>query len=319
VNNLELLRDKRIGVLCGGTSGEREVSLRSGWGVREALQRQGFTAAMIDPQPPLVEQLQSADLQVAFNALHGGFGEDGTIQAVLEYLGIPYTGSGVLACALTMNKLQTKRILQAVGLPTPEYVLVPRGQEIAAATEQIVAALELPVVLKPLNQGSSLGVTIPKTEAEVREHLAALLDNYGQALAERYISPTEITVGIIGVGDRLRALPVLELAPHKEFYDYEAKYTKGLTDLIVPARISDPAAKAAQEAALAAHLALGCHGVSRVDMHLDEAGQVWIHELNSMPGMTEISDLPAAAAAEGTTYDELVLEILRSALARMDT
>lgn len=318
MNSLELLREKRIGVLCGGLSGEREVSLRSGRGVRAALQRQGFAAALIDPQPPLFEQLCSADCQVAFNALHGGFGEDGTLQAVLEYLGIPYTGSGVLACALTMNKLQTKRILQAVGLPTPEYVQVLRGQELAAATEQIVAALGLPVVLKPLSEGSSLGVTIPQTEAEVREQLSNLLGNYGQGLAERYIGGTEITVGIVGTGERLRALPVLELVSQKEFYDYEAKYTPGLTDLIVPARISGPAAKAAQETALRAHLALDCHGVSRVDMHLDEAGQTWIHELNSMPGMTETSDLPAAAAAEGTTYDELVLDILRSALARRD-
>lgn len=317
MNDLELLRTKRIGVLCGGQSSEREISFRSGRGVYEALLRQGFDAVIVDPGPDLPAQLREAGVEVAYIALHGGFGEDGTIQAVLDYAGIPYTGSGVLGCALTLDKLQTKRILLAEGLPTPRFRVVTAASPLEADVAAISAELGLPVVLKPIREGSSFGVSIPKTEEQLTADLAALLDTYGTALAEAYIAGTELTVGIIGAGERLQALPVLELVPHREFYDYEAKYTKGLTDLIVPARISEAAAREARRIALAAHLATDCLGVSRVDMHLDEAGGLWITEINSSPGLTETSDLPAAAAAIGMSYDELVLEILRSALVRM--
>ena len=172
------------------------------------------------------------------------------------------------------------------------------------------------MVLKPLSEGSSFGVSIPKTEEELCRDLSALVARYGEALVEEYIAGTELTVGVIGVGERRQALPVLELVPHHEFYDYEAKYTKGLTDLIVPARISAEATAEAQRLALAAHQATDCWGVSRVDMHLDGEGRLWITEINSSPGMTGTSDLPAAAEAIGISYDELVLEILRSALGR---
>ena len=317
MDDLELLRGKRIGVLCGGESGEREVSFRSGRGMAEALRRHGFEVVQIDPRSPLLDQLQEAGVEVVCNALHGGAGEDGTIQAVLDYAGLPYTGSGMAACALSLDKLQTKRVLQAVGIPTPPWRVARRGEDAAAAAAQAVAALGLPVVLKPTHEGSSLGITIPKTGAELATDLAALLARYQQVLLEQFVRGTELTLGVVGVGERLRALPVLELVPHNEFYDYEAKYTKGLTDLIVPARISPPLAAAAQDVALRTHEALGCVGVSRVDMHLDEAGSLWVTELNSSPGMTETSDLPAEAAAGGMSYDDLVLEILRSALTRL--
>jgi D-alanine-D-alanine ligase len=318
MSDLDSLKDKRIGVLCGGVSSEREVSLRSGQGVLQALLRSGFTAVAVDPQPPLLESVLRADCDLLFNALHGGVGEDGTLQAALDLAGRPYTGSGVLACALSMNKVQSKRVLHAVGLPTPDWVYVERQtQRPANRTAEIVARLGLPVVLKPISEGSSVGITIPKTEAELQADLGGLLDAYGEALVEKYIAGTELTVGVVGVGERLRALPVLELVPHNAFYDYEAKYTKGLTDLIAPARISPEATATAQDLALRAHQALGCHGVSRVDMVLSPDGSLWIMEANTTPGMTETSDLPHAAAAEGTSYDELVLEILRSALTRM--
>lgn len=313
MNHLEALKQQRVGVLCGGTSSEREVSLRSGQGVLAALERQGFDAVPVDPGPDLPGQLRAAGVTVAYIALHGGAGEDGTIQAVLDYAGIPYTGSGVLGCALTLDKVQTKRILSAVGLPTPGYAVVARGDEREGVVEALAQDLGLPLVLKPVSEGSSFGVSIPKTRDELARDLTVLLEQYGQALVEKFIAGVELTVGVIGVGERRRALPVLELVSHREFYDYEAKYTKGLTDLIVPARISAEATAEAQRLAVAAHRATSCRGVSRVDMHLDAAGELWITEVNSSPGMTETSDLPAAAAAAGLSYDDLVLEILASA------
>ncbi len=314
---LDKLGGKRIGVLRGGQSGEREVSLRSGQGVLDALTRQGFEAVSIDPGHDPIKQHHVAGVEVVFNALHGGPGEDGTIPALLDYAGIPYTGSGMVASALTMNKRLTKRLLRAAELPTPDFVHVRREDDLDEQVRAVLGEPGLPVVTKPLTEGSSLGVSIPKDEAALRAALAELLDRYGEALAERFCDGTEITVGVLGVGERLRALPVLELVPHKEFYDYEAKYTKGLTDLIAPARIPDEAAHTAQEIAVRAHQELGCVGISRVDMHLDSAGQVWIHELNSVPGLTELSDVPAAAAAAGMSYDDVILEILASATTRM--
>jgi len=313
---LDALKGKRIAVLMGGRSSEREVSLRSGKGVLSALQRHGFDAVAIDPGPNLVQQIRQAEAEVCFNALHGGAGENGTIAAVLELAGIPYTGSGVLASALTMNKHQTKRILRAVDLPTPDWVYVSREQR-ACSADEVIEQVGLPCVVKPVDQGSSVGVSIPKSSDELQTAIARCVDEFGAAIIERFIEGPEITVGIIGVGPRTRALPVLELVPRTEFYSYEAKYTKGMTDLICPARISPQTAELAQEAALAAHKELGCLGISRVDMHVDGQGAVWIHEVNSVPGLTEISDIPAAAKAAGMSYDDVILEILASACVRM--
>ena len=256
---LDKLGDKRIGVLRGGQSGEREVSLRSGQGVLEALARHGFEAVSIDPGPDPIKQLREAGVEVVFNALHGGAGEARTIPALLDYAGIPYTGSGMVASALTMNKLITKRLLRAAALPTPDVVCVRREDDLDQQVKATVASLGLPVVTKPLAEGSSLGVSIPKDEAALREALAELLDRYGEALAEKFTDGTEITVGVLGIGERLRALPVLELVARKEFYDYEAKYTKGLTDLIAPARIPAEAPRTAPEVARRAHQERGGH------------------------------------------------------------
>jgi D-alanine-D-alanine ligase len=316
MNDLDIPHDQRIAVLCGGQSSEREVSFRSGRGVCGALQRQGWEAVEVDPGPNLPAQIREAGASVAYIALHGGAGEDGTIQAVLAYAGIPYTGSGVLACALTMDKVQTKRILKAESLPTRCYAVIGRQNDPEIAAAVLCSELGLPIVVKPIAEGSSFGVSIPKTEADLRRDLTALVAQYGKALVEQYIAGTELTVGVVGVGERLQALPVLELVPHNEFYDFEAKYTKGLTDLIAPARISEKATTQAQRLAVEAHLATDCVGVSRVDMHLDAAGDLWITEINTSPGMTETSDLPAAAEAMGMSYDELVVEILRSAVGR---
>jgi len=306
-----------IGVLLGGQSSEREVSLRSGKGVLGALERLGLHAVAIDPGPDPVGQLRQAGVDVVFNILHGGPGENGAMQGALDTAGIPYTGSGVLASALTMNKPLTKRVLRAAGLPTPDWVEFD-GNTGDGAVEEVIERLGLPVFLKPFDEGSSVGVARVADEGEARATMAELVAAYGRGFAERAVAGVELTVGLVGHGDRTRALPVLELVPKKDFYDYEAKYTKGLTDLICPARLSEEEARRAQEVALRAHQLTGCHGISRVDMHLDHKGQLWVHEVNSVPGLTETSDVPAEALAAGMSYDELVLEILHSALPRME-
>ncbi|MEN6302763.1 MAG: D-alanine--D-alanine ligase [Armatimonadia bacterium] len=307
------LRSKTIAVLAGGQSGEREVSFRSGKGVQEALERQGFRTVMVDPSADLYRQLQEVGAEVAFNALHGGAGEDGTIQALLELIGMPYTGSGVLASALTMNKLQTKRIAAAIGVQNPPFVYFS-GAFNPDWVCQTIDCIGFPAVTKPNAEGSSLGVTICRDEATLAREMEAIAAKYGDVLVDRFIDGTELTVGVLGCGEAARALPVLQLVPKKEFYDYEAKYTKGLTELVCPARISPEATAAAQELALLTHREMGCHGVSRCDMHLDRAGNLWFHEVNSCPGMTETSDVPHQAFAAGMTYDDLVLEILQSAI-----
>ena len=315
--SVDLLKDRRIAVLMGGQSGEREVSLRSGAGVLDSLIRQGFDAVKIDPGTNLVAQLEEAAAEVVFNVLHGGAGENGAIQGVLECAGYPYTGCGVLASALTMDKVQTKRIFDACGIPTPAWLHIDSAINPEELADEAVAQFGLPAVVKPRDEGSSLGVSIPKTHGQLIDAIDAMQADYGEGLIDRFIDGTEVTIGVVGVGQTMRALPVLELVPRREFYDYEAKYTKGMTELIAPARISAQLTEKSQRLALDAFVALGCEGLSRVDMHIDGAGDCWVHEINSVPGMTETSDLPHAAEAEGTSYDELVLEILQTATARM--
>ncbi len=311
------LRGKKIAVLMGGKSGEREVSLRSGRGVVEALRERGYDAVGVDPDSSLPEQLAEIGTEVVFNALHGGAGEDGTIPGMLDILGIPYTGCGVLASALTLDKVRTKQLLDGCGIPTPRYVWTDCASEADKVAQEVLDRLGLPAVVKPVNEGSSLGVSIPKTDDELRGAVSAVLEEYGAAMVEAFCDGDEITVGVLGCGEKMRALPVLELVPKREFYDYEAKYTKGMTDLICPARIPEDAARRAQETAVQAHKACGCHGLSRVDMHHDSQGRIWVHEINSVPGLTEISDVPAEARAAGMDYGDLIEEILESALVRM--
>ncbi|MCX7598277.1 MAG: D-alanine--D-alanine ligase [Armatimonadetes bacterium] len=317
MTDVSAFRALTVAVLLGGRSSEREVSLRSGKGVLGALERLGLRAIGVDPGPDLVSQLTEVGADVVFNVLHGGPGENGAVQGILDNAGIPYAGSGVLASALAMNKEQTKRVLRAVGLPTPDWLVFKAGDDPDKAAQQVATTLGLPAVVKPVDQGSSVGVAIVDTRDALAQHLASTLETYARALVEKFVDGREVTVGLLGFGSTLRALPVLELVPRNRFYDYEAKYTKGMTELLCPAPIGEEATRRCQEVALAVHQAIGCHGWSRVDMHLDSAGQVWVHEINSIPGMTETSDVPAEAAAAGMTYDELVAEILCSALPRM--
>ena len=315
-NIVDELRGKRIAVLLGGSSGEREVSLRSGANVLAALHREELDAVAVDPDRDLGAQLRQQGADIVYNALHGGQGEDGTVQGVLEALGVSYTGSGVLASALTMNKVLTKHVLRDCSLPTPDFFVFDPDEDISRQAGAAMESLGLPVVIKPVSEGSSLGVRILHNWNEVEPAVEQLLSEFGDGFAERFVDGPEITVGIIGFGKSLRALPILELVPKREFYDYEAKYTEGMTEFVLPARLPEETYAETQRVAVQAHRVVGCHGLSRVDMHADGDGGVWIHELNSVPGMTELSDLPAQAQAADISYDELVIEILASALHR---
>ena len=302
---------RAIGVLMGGRSGEREVSLRSGANVLAALQRCGLKAIAIDAGTESAAELRKKKIDTAFIVLHGAYGEDGTVQGLLEMMDIPYTGSGVLASALAMHKVYAKKIFQEQRIPTPDYVWLRQGEN--GSGEQAAELLGFPLVVKPVAEGSSLGVSIAKDLAGLRKDAAAVARKYGDVLIERFVPGMSITVGILGTGAKTRALPILELVPQNEFYDYQAKYTKGLTEFVIPARLPGAIYKRAQQAALLAHQALDCRGWSRVDIIVDRAGTPLVLEVNTCPGMTDLSDLPAEAKADGLGYDDLVLEILDSA------
>ncbi len=306
-------KGKRIAVLMGGNSGEREISLKSGARVLDSLLSQGFDAIEIDVDRDIASRLVAEGIDVALIMLHGRYGEDGTIQGLLEQLGIPYTGSGVLASALAMDKLFSKKLFGVAGIPTPECVEISTGSDIDEVVDIIKRALSFPVVVKPVDEGSSLGVVIASDETRLREAIEENRRDYSRVFAERFVEGTSVTVGIVGMGQRTRALPVLELRARNEFYDYEAKYTPGMTEFICPARLEKNVYDLTQHYALSAHNCLGCRGFSRVDIEVDESGTPYVLEVNTIPGMTKLSDLPAAAEEGGMSYGELVSEILRSA------
>ena len=314
----ERLLEKRIAVLMGGRSGERQVSLRSGARIAAALQRLGADVVTIDPiDLDWVERMRDASIEIAFLGVHGKGCEDGTIQGVLEAFEFSYTGSGVLASALAMNKVMAKRLLSTLNIPTPDYLVVDPNQSLDLQCEDAVNRLGLPLVLKPASEGSSIGVSIIGELSELRRIAYKTQHQFGAIFFERYIQGQEVTVGLLGIEENLRALPVLELVPKREFYDYEAKYTEGMTEFIIPARLSNSLTKQVQEVALKTHQAIGCWGVSRVDMLVDTDGQPYVMEINTLPGLTDLSDLPAQAKASGISYDELIYEILASAQTRL--
>ena len=306
----------KLGVLLGGSSGERSVSLLSGQRVSASLRRQGYEVIEIDlVKDDWLTQLISEEVDAVFLALHGKGYEDGTIQAILSHFGLPYTGSGILASALGMNKIMSKQIFSTMQIPTPDYLKIHLEEDLKVQTQNAIEQLGLPLVVKPASEGSSLGVSIIHEPDEIY-HAIEKNRIFKDNLFEKYVQGQEITVGLIGVGDDLQALPILELIPKREFYDYQAKYTAGLTEFVIPARLSDEVSQVAQSIAIRAHQALGCHGYSRVDMIVDRLGQPFVTEVNTLPGLTELSDLPAQAAAAGISYDRLISEILDSAILR---
>jgi len=300
--------DLRIGVLMGGSSAEREISLRSGRAVEQALRGQGFQVEGIDVGPDIVEVLRGKGVEVAFIALHGRGGEDGTIQGLLEVLGIPYTGSGVLASALAMNKLYSKKLFAFHGLLTPPYLVWGRVDGRSPSSSSF--EFGLPAVIKPLEEGSTIGVSIVREEEELVLACERAFQFGPSILIEKYIAGKEVTVGIVGE----EALPPIEIVPHSGFYDYSSKYTSGMTEYLVPAPLPADLLRRIQGAGMRAHRALGCAGFSRVDMRLDELGNAFVLEVNTVPGMTETSLLPKAAAAAGYDFPSLTRKILELAL-----
>jgi len=301
----------RIAVLLGGFSSEREVSLRSGAAVAKALRSLGHEVHEVDVRDERVEALDGVRPDVVFIALHGRFGEDGGVQALLGSKRIPYTGSGPEASQVAMDKAEAKRRFASAGVPAAPDVLV-RASDGLAAAEAAALAFGLPLVVKPVAEGSSVGVTVHHTAARLAEGLQEAFRHGGAALVERFVAGRELTVGIL----EDRALPVVELKPARAFYDYEAKYRDDRTVYVVDPPLAAAERDAVQAAALAAHRALGCEGFSRVDVILSREGRPCVLEVNTIPGMTDRSLLPKAARAAGIEFPALCERIARNGLAR---
>jgi D-alanine-D-alanine ligase len=309
-----ILKTSRIGVLMGGLSGEREISLRSGAGCLAALQSLGYDAVGIDVDRNVAEKLREEGVKAAFLALHGKFGEDGTIQGLLELMDIPYTGSRVLASALAMNKVRTKQIAVYNGIPTAAFESFNSRDDIGAACKQAVENLRFPVMVKPWEEGSSLGVVKVNDPEHLEKAVRETCRDFSGALAEEFVEGPEITVGLLENKRITMTMPVLQLRPSAEFYDFEAKYSHGMTEFVIPAEIPEETSMQAQELAMEVHSALGCRGFSRVDFIINAEGVPQLTEINTLPGMTETSDFPAQAKAANIGYEELVQRMLRTAL-----
>uniref|UniRef100_UPI004028C0CC D-alanine--D-alanine ligase n=1 Tax=Candidatus Scatousia sp. TaxID=3085663 RepID=UPI004028C0CC len=303
-------KDAKIAVLCGGMSSEAEVSMRSGKGCYEALQRLGFkNSELVVVDKDIAETLKKGNYDYAYNALHGKYGEDGCIQGVLEILQIPYTGCGVMASSVCMNKEYTKRMLAVDSeIPLIKSVFVRKGDDVKTAVE----GLKYPLITKPVCEGSSFGMTKVNTPDELQNAYNEAVKFNDDVLIEEYLVGIGCTVGVLENDGKPFVTEILELRPKNEWYDYEAKYTKGMTEFILPAEISAEMTAKVKKIAVKAFEITGCSGVSRVDF-LIVNDIPYVLEINTSPGMTETSDLPAQAAVMGIDYDNLVLAILNSA------
>jgi len=311
INEAEM-QARRILVLKGGRSAEREVSLNSGAQVAKALLEAGHDVIELDSaRDDFIETIVRAQPDIVFVCLHGRYGEDGTVQGLLELLGIAYVGSGVLASALAMDKVMSKHMFAHAGLPTPRYEVVSGSAPVDL--EMIVAALGERTVVKPANEGSAIGVSVAHDLQELALAIETALGFDDKVLVEEFVAGVEITVGVLGNEDPV-ALPTIELVPSAEFLDYEAKYTPGKSQHIIPARISDEATVKAGEIAVSAHKILGCRGMSRADLIVAEGDRVLLLETNTIPGMTPVSLLPEAAAAYGLSLPELCSLLVKLAL-----
>lgn len=302
----------RVAVLYGGVSGEREVSLTSGKGMIEALKERGHEVVAIDFHPNRAEELLQLEADVVLSALHGKYGEDGRVQSLLEMAQLPYTGSGVLASALAMDKARAKIIFKAAGIRVARDVLVEGTDEIDEKVAEWGG--EFPCVVKPAQEGSSNGLTIAMDETMLRDGIAKAFQCDTAVLVEQYIKGRELTVPVLGNRGNEYALPVIEIIPKNEFYDYESKYTEGGSVHVCPAELPEALTKEVQEAAVLAHRALGCAGYSRSDFLVSEDGLAYILETNTLPGMTPLSLFPDSARAVGISYGELLERFIELAL-----
>ena len=303
--------DKKIGVLCGGMSSEREVSLRSGKNCYEALLRLGYkNTVMIDVDKNVAEKLNQEKIEIAFLALHGKYGEDGCIQGLLEIMGIPYTGCGVAASAISMNKDITKRVLSLF----PDIPLI-KSQVISKETiKNFKLNLKYPLMLKPVSEGSSIGMVKVENENNLEESLIYAFKFSDCILIEEFLDGLSTTVGVLDIEDKTIATPILAFHPKNEWYDFEAKYTAGMTEFELPAKLSEDLTKRIQDIAIKSHKAVGARGLCRVDFLITPEGNPYVLEINTIPGMTDLSDLPAQAKAMGISFDNLVKIILNSSV-----
>ena len=300
--------EAKVAVLCGGMSSEREVSLRSGKNVLGALQRLGYkNAKLVDVSPNVVNDLKG--FEYAYNTMHGKYGEDGCIQGILEILKIPYTGCGVMSSAICMNKEYTKRILSTCkDIPLIKSVFVKKGEDVTKAVE----GLKYPLITKPVSEGSSFGMTKVNKPEELENAYKEAVKYNDDVLIEEFIDGFFVTVGVLGNTGKEFATEILEIRTKTEWYDFDAKYTKGLSEFIVPATgLSKEATEKVKQIAVKAHQTAGCSGVSRVDFMIKD-DEPYFLEINTNPGMTDTSDLPAQAKVMGIDYDSLVLMILNS-------
>jgi len=295
----------KVAVLLGGKSAEREVSLKSGGMVLAALRKKGVDAHPFDPKEKDLLELVKERFQRVFIALHGGFGEDGTVQGVLEWLGIPYTGSGVLASALAMDKVRTKRLWAAEGLPTAPYEVLAKDTNLRTVAKK----LGVPLFVKPASEGSSVGMTKVKKAGDLEEAYALAVNYDPVVIAEKFIDGAELTVAVLGE----RVLPIIRIETPREFYDYEAKYIANDTRYLIPCGVSEKKEKELQAISLKAFRALGCRGWGRVDLMLDKRGRPYLLEVNTSPGMTDHSLVPMAARAVGISYEDLCVQVLEMA------
>ncbi len=301
---MNLLKNEKIGVLMGGRSAERSISIKTGQAILASLKRQGFAAVAIDPHQDLPKQLRSQKIDFAYIALHGPGGEDGKVQGLLDWMQIPYTGSGVLASAVAMDKAVCKSVLQKAGLPVAKGVVLTK--------KDTLPRLSFPVVVKPVSQGSAVGVSLVRSPKDLKPALQAAFRYDERVLVEHFLSGPEVTVGVLGD----EALPVIEIVPAAErpFYDFQAKYAPGGSLHILPARLTSSVAAKIQRLALDACHAIGVRAVARVDGIVDRRLGPVILEINTIPGMTETSLLPEAAQAVGLSFDALVLKIAELSL-----
>lgn len=306
-------KNQVVAVVMGGPSAEREVSLNTGAAIANALREYGYTNVVeidLDPRN-FGKQLAESKAEVVFNAVHGLYGEDGRLQTLLEIREMPYTGSGMIASVSCMDKVITKRMLRDAGISTPACLIVNKKE--SGIKEKIMQRFSLPVVIKPASQGSSIGVKIVKEENQLDEALANAFKYSRDILVEEFISGKELTVSMMQKDGEVVALPVIHIAPHSGMYDYHSKYTKGATEYICPADLDEETTKKVQEISKQAYEVLGCSGVARADVMLDEEGNGYVLEINTVPGMTATSLVPKAAAAAGISFPELCNIILQSA------
>ena len=300
------LKDKKIGVLMGGMSSEREISLKTGTAICNALKETGYNVVSIDVGKDIAKKIADEKIDVAFIALHGKYGEDGTVQGILEIMGIPYTGSGVLGSAVSMNKVISKELFERHGIPTPTYEVIykkdyRKGHKFMTG---------FPLIVKPANGGSTIGVNVVDNIGILDSAIydAFKFDDY--ILIEKFIDGIVLTAGVL----EDMTLPVIEICPKKGFYDYESKYTPGMTEYFIPARIDKKKTEECQKLALKCHKVLRCRGITRTDMIMDKEQNIFVLEINTIPGMTATSLIPMAARAAGIEFKALLIKALEMAV-----